>query len=62
MQKTKTRSGLGLLEVLGVVFLTLKLLGLISWSWWAVLAPFWVPVLLMAILLIIAFVVGKAVE
>lgn len=29
--------------LLGVVFVTLKLLGKISWSWWWVTAPFWAP-------------------
>lgn len=28
----------------GLVFITLKLTGFIDWSWWWVLAPFWVPV------------------
>lgn len=27
--------------LLGVVFVTLKLLGLVDWSWWWVTAPFW---------------------
>lgn len=29
-----------------VVFITLKLAGLVDWSWWFVLAPFWAPVAL----------------
>lgn len=29
--------------LLGVVFVTLKLLGYITWSWWWVTAPFWGP-------------------
>ena len=31
---------LGLTDLLGVVFITLKLLGVIDWSWWWVLSPF----------------------
>ena len=31
------------LGLLGVVFVTLKLLGHITWSWWWVTAPFWAP-------------------
>ena len=27
--------------ILGVVFVTLKLLGVIHWSWWWVTLPFW---------------------
>ncbi|MCP4056109.1 MAG: hypothetical protein GY738_02070 [Pseudoalteromonas sp.] len=30
------------LVLLGVVFVTLKLLGVITWSWWYVTMPFWV--------------------
>lgn len=29
--------------ILGLIFITLKLVGTIAWSWWWVLAPFWVP-------------------
>lgn len=28
--------------LLGVVFVTLKLMEIIAWSWWLVLAPFYV--------------------
>ena len=33
--------GIGVLGLLGVVFVTLKLLGVIDWSWWWVTLPFW---------------------
>lgn len=33
--------GIGVLGLLGVVFVTLKLCGVIDWSWWWVTAPFW---------------------
>jgi hypothetical protein len=33
--------GVGVLGLLGVVFVTLKLTGYIDWSWWWVTAPFW---------------------
>ena len=29
---------------LTLLFVTLKLLGAIQWSWWWVLAPMWVPI------------------
>lgn len=35
--------GIGVLGLLGVVFVTLKLCKEIDWSWWWVLAPFWAP-------------------
>jgi len=47
--------GIGVLGLLGVVFVTLKLCKVIDWSWWLVLAPFWGQV---ALLLLIALIVG----
>lgn len=42
-------------SVLGLIFITLKLTGVITWSWWWVLSPFWIPVaiFLVAFLVII---------
>ena len=34
-------NGLGVLGLLGCIFVTLKLTGYITWSWWWVTAPFW---------------------
>lgn len=52
-RKTYTRSGLGLLDVLFVVFLVLRLLGVITWSWWWVTAPIWIPVLFFLVIILI---------
>jgi hypothetical protein len=35
---------MGILSVLGLIFVTLKLTGVIAWSWLWVLLPFWGPV------------------
>ena len=35
--------GIGFLGVLAIVFIVLKLLDIIAWSWWWVLAPVWIP-------------------
>lgn len=32
--------------ILGIVFIVLKLTGVIDWSWLWVLSPFWIPVAL----------------
>lgn len=32
---------LGILPILGIIFVTLKLLDVITWSWLWVTAPFW---------------------
>lgn len=41
--------------MLFIVFLILKLTDVISWSWWWVTAPLWIPVLLYVLILIIIF-------
>ncbi len=33
-------------EVLLVIFITLKLAGIVTWSWWLVTAPIWAPILI----------------
>ena len=47
--------GLSILGVVEIVFIILKLLGIINWSWWIVLIPLWIDlgVTLLAILIII---------
>ena len=37
-----TGSGIGFTGLLTIVFVTLKLLGKIDWSWWWVLSPLWI--------------------
>ena len=56
-QNHAASGGLGLLEVLTIVFIVLKLCGLISWSWWLVLMPLWIELGVIVVLLIILFVV-----
>lgn len=53
MTKTEVYSGPSTLGLLGVAFIVLKLLHVIEWSWCWVLAPFWIPLALVAIALII---------
>jgi hypothetical protein len=40
-QQSSSSGGIGVLGMLGVVFVGLKLGGIISWSWWLVTLPFW---------------------
>ena len=51
-----TSAGFPILGVLGLIFITLKLTGTIAWSWWWVLAPFWLPFLIGAIILAVWFI------
>lgn len=45
-----------ILGVLGIVFVTLKLIGIIDWSWWWVTLPFWGS-LAVALTLLAGFVI-----
>lgn len=53
MSKTTTAAGLTGTELLLVAFIVLKLCGVINWSWWWVFSPVWIPLAIMAIILII---------
>ena len=37
------RGGIGFCGLLVVLFIGLKLTGYVTWSWWWVLAPLWIP-------------------
>lgn len=56
-------SGIGFCGLLTIVFIVLKLLNVITWSWWWVLSPIWISVVLVVAILIvvgiIAFVTSK---
>jgi len=51
---TKQESTPGQFLLIGVflIFLSLKLCGIIDWSWWWVTAPLWIPFALGMVLLI----------
>lgn len=56
---SSANGGIGVLGLLGVVFVTLKLLGITAvanWSWWWVTAPFWGPIALLIAIFIIGFI------
>jgi len=39
--------------LLGIVFVAFKLAQVIDWSWWWVLAPFWMPFAIVVMLLLV---------
>ena len=49
-------NGIGLGGILGVVFVVLKLCGVINWSWVWVLSPFWIGLALSIIVPIIVVI------
>jgi hypothetical protein len=54
--KSNSSSGLGLGVILFLIFMTLKLTGYITWSWWYVTLPLWGPVLLVILIVGITFI------
>ena len=36
--------------MLAIVFIVLKLLGVINWSWWWVLSPIWISIIIVLVL------------
>ena len=51
MKNSKAVFGFGGLLV--ILFIALKLIGYIDWSWWWVLAPLWIPMVIVAVLVIL---------
>lgn len=49
--------GVNVVGLLGVVFVVLKLCGVINWSWWWVTAPFWAGFVIFGVIAIIAGIV-----
>ncbi len=48
---------LSIFIAIGIVFITLKIKEYVSWTWWTVLSPIYVPtVLIIAFWLIMAFI------
>lgn len=44
MAQQENNTGVGALELLTLLFITLKLLDVITWSWWWVLSPVLIPI------------------
>lgn len=58
--KNITRSGgAAFIELLTIVFITLKLCGVISWSWIWVLSPLWISIIILIILIIVLMCLNK---
>lgn len=51
--KNTSSGGIGFLGLLTILFIALKLLNVIAWSWWWVLAPIWIPIALVIVVCVI---------
>lgn len=61
--KKASSGGVGFTGLLALTFIILKLCNVITWSWWWVLAPIWIPlglaVVILGIVLLGAWIAGK---
>lgn len=57
--KNSSGGGIGIAGLLGIVFIVLRLCEVISWSWWWVLSPFWIPVALIVVGAIVMTLIDK---
>jgi hypothetical protein len=63
-KKESASGGIGFCGLLTILFIALKLTGYIEWSWWAVLAPIWIPLVFVGgcvIIIGVFFVIAKIV-
>ena len=53
MSDNSKSGGIGVCSLLGVAFVVLKLCPVIDWMWRWVLGPFWIPLAVLAVFLLI---------
>lgn len=50
---SSSSSGIGFVGLLTIVFIVLKLTGIVNWSWWWVLSPLWICWSIIAVIVIV---------
>jgi hypothetical protein len=55
--KSSTAGGISFFTLLGLLFITLKLLGKIDWSWWWVTLPLWGGLAVVAVAFLLTLLV-----
>lgn len=59
MEKGSSRGGIGFASTLTIVFIVLKLLGVINWSWLWVLSPLWISWAILVLVLTVIKLIDK---
>lgn len=55
----KKKGSLGIVSILTIIFVILKLCGVIEWSWLWVFSPIWISLLITAIAFAVILVAGR---
>lgn len=58
-RNNNTSGGIGFFGLLTIAFIVLKLTKVINWSWWWVLSPIWIRIILIIIIFIIILIMQK---
>ena len=59
MKKAETRVGLGFAEALTILFVALRLCGVIDWPWLWVVSPIWITLLLLFSIVLVILTLGR---
>lgn len=62
MDNKSTGGGIGFCGLLAIVFIVLKLTNYIQWSWVWVLSPIWIPVAIILVCSIIAYLIACIID
>ncbi len=57
-ESSSKSGGIGFVGLLTIVFITLKLLKKIDWSWWWVLSPLWISTGIIIIIIVVVIIVA----
>jgi hypothetical protein len=58
MSKTSSSSGIGFVGMLTILFIGLKLAGVINWDWLWVLSPIWITAIITIAIILLAVTYG----
>lgn len=59
MDNKAKQGGLGIVSILTIVFIVLKLLGVIRWSWIWVLSPIWISAVIVVAVFSVILIGGR---
>ena len=59
MDNKAKQGGLGIVSVLTIIFVVLKLLGVIKWSWIWVLSPIWTTAVIVVVVFSVILIGGR---
>ena len=61
-KNSSSNNGGVVMGLLGIAFVVLKLIGIITWSWWWVTLPFWGGIALVLLVLLVIGIIALAIK